>query len=69
MTSRILKRLRDEHETAPLLGVSVKTLRRWRWLGKGPRFLKIGAAVRYADDDIIAYLDAAERRSTSETGR
>lgn len=66
MTPRLLSPLRNEHETAKLLGLSVKTLRRWRWVGKGPRFLKVGAAVRYADQDITAYLDAAQRRSTSE---
>ena len=48
-----------------VLGLSVKTLRRWRWLGKGPRFHKIGAAVRYADEDIALFLDAAQRNSTS----
>ena len=66
MIPRLLSPLRNEHQTAELLGLSVKTLRRWRWIGKGPHFLKCGSAVRYADQDITAYLDAAQRRSTSE---
>ena len=36
----------NEHEAARLLGLSVKTLRRWRWAGRGPNFVKIGSAVR-----------------------
>ena len=39
--------LLNEHEAAQVLGLKVATLRRWRWAGKPPRFLKIGAAVRY----------------------
>ena len=61
--------LRDERFTAEVLGLSVKTLRRWRWLGKGPRFYKIGAAVRYADQDIASFLEAAQRCSTSEANK
>jgi len=32
--------------------LSPRTLEQWRWLGKGPRFFKIGARVLYDDDDI-----------------
>ena len=28
--------------------VSPRTLERWRWLGRGPRFLKVGGRVVYA---------------------
>jgi hypothetical protein len=42
-------RLLNENEAAGLLGLSVKTLRRWRWARKGLRWTKIGAAVRYRD--------------------
>src|SRR5215212_11480120 len=40
--------LLDEHRAAEQLGLSVKTLRRWRWVGRGPPFIKLGTAVRYA---------------------
>lgn len=59
-------RLRDEHETASFLGISVKTLRGWRCRGGGPVYRKIGAAVRYADEDLIDFLEAARRNNTSE---
>ena len=29
--------------------ISPRTLEQWRWLGKGPKFLKIGARVLYRD--------------------
>ena len=35
--------------------MSPRTLEQWRWLGKGPRFLKIGARVLYDEADIASY--------------
>ena len=32
--------------------ISPRTLEQWRWLGKGPRFLKIGARVLYGEAEI-----------------
>lgn len=57
--------LLNEHQTAELLSVSPATLRRWRWAGQGPRFRKIGRTVRYAPEDIDAFVEAASRTSTS----
>jgi predicted site-specific integrase-resolvase len=54
-------RLRKEHKAAEILDVSVKTLRRWRWAGRGPAWRKIGAAVRYADADLAAFIEGAKR--------
>ena len=58
----------DEHEAARILGLSVKTLRRWRWAGKPPRFLKIGSAVRYDLAELASFIEAARRTSTTDTG-
>ena len=58
----------NEHEAARLLGLSVKTLRRWRWAGKPPRFLKIGSAVRYDPAELASFIEAARRTSTSDGG-
>ena len=38
--------------------LSPRTLEQWRWLGKGPRFLKIGARVLYDEMEIEAYENA-----------
>ncbi len=62
-------RLIDEREAAARLGLKVATLRRWRWAGKPPRFLKIGAAVRYHPAEIAAFIGAARRTSTSDPGQ
>ena len=61
-------RLLNEHEAAEALGLKVATLRRWRWAGRGPPFFKIGNAVRYAAEDIDAFIQAARRTSTSDAG-
>ena len=44
--------------------ISPRTLERWRWLGQGPRFLKIGGRVAYRLEDIEAY-EAAQLRTSS----
>ena len=46
--------------------MSPRTLEQWRWLGKGPRFLKIGARVHYDEDDIDDY--ETERRHQNTVG-
>ncbi len=67
-TMTVPRALANEAEAARILGLSVKTLRRWRWAGKGPRFLKIEGAVRYDLEDIEAFIAAARRTSTSDDG-
>jgi hypothetical protein len=51
-----LEALVDEHAVAKFYGVSVATVRRWRWLRTGPKFHKIGALCRYRMADLEAYL-------------
>jgi len=46
--------------------LSPRTLEQWRWLGKGPRFFKIGARVLYDDGDIEDY--EAGRRCQNTCG-
>ena len=66
--SGAISRLLGEKTVAEILNIEVATLRRWRWAGKGPQFLKIGAAVRYAPHSLEDYLVAAQRTSTSDLG-
>lgn len=58
--------LLNEAEAARRLGLSPKTLRRWRWAGNNLPFLKIGSAVRYDPVELDAFVEAARRQSTSE---
>ncbi len=53
------RRGRTDVETAQVLGVSVATVRRWRLMGAGPRFRKLGGAVRYFSEDIEAFIAGA----------
>jgi predicted site-specific integrase-resolvase len=55
-------------EAAKRLTLQPKTLARWRWAGHGPRFIKIGGRVRYAERDIVAFIEAGIRQSTSDPG-
>ncbi len=58
----------NETEAAAILALSVKTLRRWRWAGKEPHFVKMGAAVRYDPAELVAFIQAGRRASTSDLG-
>lgn len=55
----------NEHEAARVLGISVLTLRRWRWAGRPPEFLKIGSAVRYDPAVLASFVDSCRRSSTA----
>ncbi len=48
-----------EREVADMLGLSVATLRAWRHRGKGPRFLRLGRAVRYLPSDVADFVRAS----------
>lgn len=56
-----------EKEVAKLLGLSIKTLQKWRIQGEGPPFIRLSPkAIRYQLDDVLAWLQANRRTSTSE---
>jgi predicted DNA-binding transcriptional regulator AlpA len=48
-----------EREVSDLLGLSVATLRAWRHRGQGPRFLRLGRAVRYLPADLEDFVRAS----------
>lgn len=50
--------LLNERQVSTILGISIASLRRWRLLGTGPRFIKVGASVRYLPDDVTAWLQS-----------
>lgn len=58
------KRLLNEHEVAEILNVSAPTLRKWRWEGKGPQFVKIGHRVAYKSNEIDQYIENNVHRHT-----
>jgi DNA-binding transcriptional MerR regulator len=60
-----------EERAAKELGVSPRTLQRWRVEGKGPAFRKLGKLVAYTREDLLEFITRARRTSTSqaEAGR
>lgn len=58
-------KLLTEREAADALRLSVRTLQCWRVNGDGPRFLKVGAAVRYDSATLEAWLATRSAASTS----
>jgi hypothetical protein len=47
----------DERQAAVWLKCSVALMRRWRLVGEGPAYCKIGRLVRYRQEDLTAFLD------------
>jgi hypothetical protein len=58
-----------EGEAADILRVSVTSLRRWRRLGSGPVYRKLGRTVRYRPEDLADFLGSAQRRETGWRSR
>lgn len=57
-TTNTLEKLLNEHDVARITGLSVASARRWRLLQRGPKYIKIGAAVRYKPEDVSAWLQS-----------
>ncbi len=64
----------DDVQAARMLGLSPQTLRNWRTQRKGPRYIKLGRAIRYRPEDLENYIkgriiepEAGEIRNASHT--
>lgn len=57
-----------EVEAAARLALSPRTLQRWRVMGGGPPFLKLGASVRYDAEALEQWAAAQTRGSTADPG-
>jgi hypothetical protein len=54
-----------EKPAASVLGVSVALLRKWRRIGQGPLYLRLGnRIVRYRRSDLQEFMDASAIRPT-----
>ncbi|MGA2772116.1 MAG: hypothetical protein ABSG26_14980 [Bryobacteraceae bacterium] len=53
-----LQSLLNEFDVARITGLSVASVRRWRLLRQGPKYVKIGAAVRYKPNDVLPWLSS-----------
>lgn len=50
------------------LGVTENCLAKWRCLGGGPKFVKLGRRIRYRRTDLDIFIGERVRASTSDTG-
>ena len=55
----------DETFEATVTGMSTAWFQRARWAGNGPPYVKVGRAVRYRLDELIAWFEDRKRISTS----
>ena len=60
------QKLLNTIEAAEVLRLAAATLEKLRTYGGGPRYLKLGRAVRYRTDDLEAWLAQRVIGSTSE---
>ena len=58
----------NTREAAAHLGLSTRTLDRYRVSGDGPVFLKFGGRVRYLREDLDEWARTRRRKSTSDDG-
>jgi hypothetical protein len=55
----------DPKQLALRWNVSSLTLKKWRWNGKGPDFLKLNKKIVYPIEDVIEFEIARKNTSTS----
>lgn len=60
-----IPQLLDPPELAQRLGITVGCLAKWRLVGEGPAFLRVGRRIQYDPRDISKWLDRRRRASTS----
>ena len=58
----------NTREAAVHLGLSTRTLDRYRVSGEGPVFLRFGGRVRYLREDLDEWARTRRRKSTSDDG-
>lgn len=56
----------DQVAMSRLCGIKTKTAETWRVRGFGPRYVKVGALVRYRKSDVRAWMESRTVGSTSE---
>lgn len=60
-------RLVDDRVAGGMLGVAPGTMRKWRVIGSGPKYVKFRGAVRYDTNDIRDFIVSRKVGSTSES--
>ncbi len=53
----LLEKLITEQETAGYLNISPETLKKARFKGTGPDYIKVGRCIRYRMSAVVSYLE------------
>lgn len=60
--------LLTEHEVSALIRKSVHWLRRSRWSGDGIPYRKLGHSVRYAESDVLNWIEQHTLQTSTSSG-
>ena len=63
-----MEQLLSTKQAARIMGLSHRTLERYRLTGQGPAYRKLGGRVVYHPADLERWIEAARRSSTSDPG-
>jgi hypothetical protein len=58
MATEKIEALLNEHDVARITALSVASVRRYRLLRQGPKYLKLNSCVRYRYEDLMAWLNS-----------
>lgn len=58
----------NTHQAGEYLGLSPRTLDRYRVKGSGPIYHRFGGRIRYVTEDLDAWAENRRRTSTSDDG-
>jgi len=62
-----MPRLLTPQEVGEMLGLTERTLERWRIIGEGPRYAKLSrSTVRYSATDVAAFISVRLKANTSQ---
>jgi hypothetical protein len=63
--THLTQSLLTEHQAAVLLMLSPATLKKWRRTRRGPRYYRLGSAVRYKREDLEAFVSESAENPCS----
>lgn len=58
----------NQKSAAERLGLSVRTLEKWRCTGDGSQYIKMGRLVRYRESDLNSFINNGVKAHTSQVG-